>query len=233
MKQIIAMGGGGFGPEKTMAKVQEYILSASGKEHPRVCLLPTAGADKHEAILEFYDAILALGGTPSHLSLFRLPTADLEGFLLDKDILFVGGGNTRSMMALWREWDLFRILGKAYQNGILCAGVSAGGNCWFEQGVSNSVPGQMLALDCTGIVPGSFCPHYDSQPERRPGYHALVTSGTAAAGYGADEAAALHLREGEEPLALRFGANANVYHVEATGGAVLETPLANVVDLVV
>lgn len=233
MKQVIAMGGGGFEKDEKQVKFQQYVLGASGKTNPRVCLIPTAGADNYEGITNFYDNVLALGGTPSHLSLFRLPTADLEGFLLEKDILFVGGGNTRSMMALWREWDLFRILRNSYEAGVLCAGVSAGGNCWFEQGITNSVPGQMNALACVGIVPGSFCPHYDSQPERRPAYHDLMASGAALAGYGADEAAALHLVEGEPPRTLRFGTEANIYRVELVNGAAIESPLPDVVELTV
>lgn len=231
MKQIIALGGGGFGREENLRALQRYILEASGVETPRVCLLPTAGADSFEAITEFYDSVIALGGIPSHLSLFRLPTADIEGFLLEKHILFVGGGNTRSMMAVWREWDLIPILRKAYDSGVVCAGVSAGGNCWFEQAVTNSLPGSMGAAAGTGILPGSFCPHYDSQPERRPAYHGMIAAGTVGSGFAADEAAGLHRVEGEAPKTLRWGDNARVYFVENQGGVVVETALAEVIDL--
>ena len=66
------------------------------------------------------------GEKMSTLSLFRLPTADLEAYLLEQDMIFVGGGNTRSMLALWREWGLPEILQKAWESGILLTGISAG-----------------------------------------------------------------------------------------------------------
>ena len=232
MKQIIAMGGGGFGMDETMRPIQKYIIQASGVAAPKMCLIPTAGADKFEDITQFYDSVMYWGGHPSHLSLFRLPTADLESFLLEKDIIFVGGGNTRSMMALWREWDLFRILRLAYEQGVLLSGVSAGGNCWFEDGVTTSVPGVMGVAQCSGILEGSFCPHYDSQPERRPAHHRMVANGEIGAGYGVDEAAALHMIAGEAPKAVRFGPNAHVFHVAAVNGQALETPLDNLISLI-
>ncbi|MBN2048268.1 MAG: Type 1 glutamine amidotransferase-like domain-containing protein, partial [Anaerolineaceae bacterium] len=156
----------------------------------------------------------------------------LEGFLLAQDIIFVGGGNTRSMMALWREWDLFCILRMAWEQGIVLSGVSAGGNCWFEQGITNSVPGLMGWVACSGIAAGSFCPHFDSQVERRPGYERMLLAGEVQDGYGVDEFAALHLRDDRAPQAVRFGENASVTRMTARNGAVESSALPDLVSLI-
>jgi len=110
--------------ERDNLALDRYILKQSPKPNPKICYLPTASGDLEADILRFYEAFSTLECRPSYLSLFRLPTADLEGFILDKDIVYVGGGNTRSMLALWREWGLDGFLRKAYENGVIGAGRS-------------------------------------------------------------------------------------------------------------
>jgi dipeptidase E len=192
MTQIIAMGGGGFSMEPDNPALDRYVLEQCGKPRPKVCFLPTASGDAEGYCLRFYTSFASLDCQPSNLSLFKPPTADLTSFLLEKDVVYVGGGNTRSMLALWREWGLDAILRQAWQNGVVLAGLSAGAICWFEQGVTDSIPGELGPLACLGFLPGSCCPHYDGEPGRRPAYHRLVSEGRIAAGYGVDDGAALH-----------------------------------------
>ena len=101
-RQIIAMGGGGFSMEPDNLALDRYILEQTGKSRPVVCFLPTASGDADGYIVKFYSAFTKLDCQPSHLSLFRPPTADLEPFIFENDVIYVGGGNTRSMLALWR-----------------------------------------------------------------------------------------------------------------------------------
>jgi peptidase E len=129
---------------------------------------------------------------PTHLSLFRPATADIESFLLENDIIYAGGGNTRSMLAVWREWGLDTILRKAWEQGILLAGISAGGVCWFEEALSDYVPGEYNKLTCLGFLPGSSCPHYDSEPDRKPIFRRMIFAGELAPGIAADDGVALH-----------------------------------------
>lgn len=192
MKQIIALGGGGFSMEPDNPAVDRYIREQSGKTHPKVCFLPTAGAESPEYIIRFYEAFMALECHPSHLSLFSLPTADLASFILEKDVIYVGGGNTKSMLALWREWGLDKILRQAWEAGVVLAGLSAGAICWFEQGVTDSVPGEIGPLECLGYLAGSCCPHYDAETERRLAYHRLIAAGKIKPGYALDDGAGLH-----------------------------------------
>jgi len=225
MTHMIAMGGGGFSMEPDNLALDRYILDQTGKARPKACFLPTAAAESFEYIVKFYSAFTRLGAEPSHLSLFRLPTADLRGFVMEKDVIYVGGGNTRSMLALWREWGLDAILREAWQNGTVLAGLSAGAICWFEQGVTDSVPGQLGALNCLGYLPGSACPHYHSEVNRQPSYHQLIMNGQIQAGFGIDDSAALHYIDGQLQRVVRSKNSANAWRVSTQAGKIVEEAL--------
>ncbi len=227
MKHIIAIGGAGLSLEPDHLRIERYILAQSGKERPAICFLPNASADPIEYAFRFYAAITQLECRPSHLSLFRPPTADLESFLLEKDIIYVGGGNTKSMLALWHEWGLVDILREAWERGVVLAGVSAGAICWFEQGVTDSIPGPFTMLPCVGFLPGSCCPHYDSEVERRPRYHHLLAQDEILPGYAVEDGAALHFQDGELLRVVSSRPTATAYWVEKQSGEVQERLLAN------
>lgn len=126
MKQIIALGGGGFSMEPENPLLDSYILKQSKEINPKICFIPTASGDADNYIARFYDFFKTQNCRPTHLSLFNPPTRDLEEFILEKDIIYVGGGNTKNLLVLWREWGLDKILKKAWEKGIVLAGISAG-----------------------------------------------------------------------------------------------------------
>ena len=45
MKQIIAIGGGGFGRNPGEGLIEQYILDQTGKNKPNICFIPTATGD--------------------------------------------------------------------------------------------------------------------------------------------------------------------------------------------
>ncbi len=171
--------------------LEEYFLRQARKRKPTVCFLPTASGDADADIVKFYASFGKLGCRPAHVSLFR-PPESLEPFILSQDAIYVGGGNTKSMLALWREWGLDRVLRKAWRLGIVIGGISAGSICWFEEGLTDSIPGRLVVLPCLGLLRGSNCPHYDSQPNRRPLYQRLIKAGKMKNGLAADDGVALH-----------------------------------------
>ncbi len=218
------MGGGGFSMEPWNTLLDDFIISLTGKERPRVAFVPTASGDSESYTLRFYQAF-AGRGVPSHLELFRRSIADLHAFVLAQDVIYVGGGNTASLLAVWRAHGLDRVLREAHERGIVLAGPSAGGLCWFESGVTDSFGPGLARLDGgLGILPGSFCPHYDGEVERRPTYQRLVSEGLAP-GHAADDGAALVFSGTvlREVVSSRAGALA--YRVERAGRDVVETPL--------
>ncbi|HKV86210.1 MAG TPA: peptidase E, partial [Ktedonobacterales bacterium] len=191
-RHIIALGGCGLAPEPQNLLLYRYILGHARSERPSVLYVPTASGEAQPNIVQFYATFTQLSCQPAHLSLFTLPSADLRGFVLGQDVVYVGGGNTKSMLALWREWGLDSILREAWEGGTVLAGVSAGAICWFQEGITDSVPGPLTPLNCLGYVKGSCCPHYDSELARRPTYSRMVAEGRLSAGYAADDLAGLH-----------------------------------------
>ena len=140
--------------------------SVHGQARPRVCYLPTAGGDSERNIARFYSAF-ARRSEASHVSLFDRTVLDLEGFLLGQDAIYVGGGNTANMLAIWRVHGLDRILRRAWDDGIVLAGRSAGSICWFEGGTTDSLGGLDPLRDGLGFLPGSHSPPYGGEAERR------------------------------------------------------------------
>lgn len=191
-RQIIALGGGGFSMEPWNPLLDLYVLKQSGKKTPKICFIGTASGDAQGYIDRFYSSFRKLDCVPSHLSLFRGHTAEIESFILAQDILYVGGGNTRNLLTLWKDWGLDTSIRKAYERGTVLAGISAGSICWFEQGVTDSVPGRLSSLKCLGWLNGSNCPHYDGEIERRPSYHQLLKNGEILPGLATEDGVAAH-----------------------------------------
>ncbi len=139
----------------------------------------------------FY-AAFARRSEASHLPLFMRTEDDVEGFLLAQDVIYVGGGNTENMLAIWRIHGVDRALRRAWESGIVLAGLSAGSLCWFETGTTDSFGPALAPLSGgLGFLPGSHSPHYDGEATRRPLYQRLVAEGTMPPGYAADDGAAL------------------------------------------
>ncbi|MBT2662774.1 peptidase E [Bacillus sp. ISL-45] len=228
MRQIIAMGGGGFSMEPENPLLDLYILGQSEIQTPKVCFVPTASGDAENYILRFYKAFEGHKCIPSHLSLFRPPTRDLEDYVMDKEIIYVGGGNTKNLLALWKEWGLDVILRKAWQHGRIMAGVSAGSICWFEEGVTDSFGSGLEPLKTLGFLKGSNCPHYDGEEERRPAYQRFVGSRRIKGGYAADDGAAMHFIDEELIKAVSSRPVAKAYHVCETDGKVQEKEMETI-----
>jgi dipeptidase E len=196
-RTIVAMGGNGF-EEPYNPLLDDHILALAranrGRERPRVCFVPTASGDSQAYIAAFY-AAFARRCEASHLSLFGRTIDDLEPFVLDQDVIYVGGGNTANMLAVWRVHGLDRILVHAWDAGVVLAGTSAGANCWFERSSTDSF-GPLAALnDGLGFLAGSFSPHYDGEAARRPLFRQLIGRGALPDGYASDDGGALVFRD--------------------------------------
>ena len=223
MPHIITMGGGGFSMEPENLALDRYVVAQSGKTDPKVCFLSQASGEGRDYIINFYKAFSELNCHPGHLSLFQPHTADLETFLLAQDIIYVGGGNTKSMLALWREWNLPAILRRANEQGTILAGISAGCICWYEQGLTDSIPGDLTTLPCLGFLSGSCSPHYDGEAQRRPSFQRLVASGAMIPGHAFDDGAAGHFVDGKLMEVVSSRPNAKGYYVESQESQAVET----------
>jgi dipeptidase E len=190
---VITMGGGGFSTEPDDPALDAYALARAGRPRPRVCFVATASGDAPTYVASFYRSLARHHEADlCDLALFERTVADLRGFVLEQDVVYVGGGNTASLLAVWRAHGLDAILREALAAGVVLCGVSAGMNCWFQSSVTDSFGPPLAPLrDGLGLIAGSACPHYDGEPQRRPVYRALVDDATLASGYAADDGAAL------------------------------------------
>ncbi len=226
---IVAMGGGGFSMEPENALLDDAILAfgraVRKRSRPRVCFVATASGDAQAYIDLFYGAFQGRAET-SHLTLFERTIDDIGSFLLDQDVIYVGGGNTANLLAVWRVHGVDLAMRAAWEAGVVLSGLSAGSLCWFEAGTTDSYGSQLAALDDgLGFLPGSHCPHYDG-PERQPHYRRLVGDGRLPAGYAADDGAALVFRGREFEGVISSRPDARGYRVERVGdGPAEETPL--------
>ena len=212
MRQVIAIGGGGFGRTVKSKLIEKYILDQSPINKPKVCFVPTATGDSEADIENFYHVFSKLCCVPSHISFFKR-TMDLKLHIEKQDIVFVGGGNTKSMLAVWREWGLDKLLEDAYKKGTIMCGVSAGAICWFENGLTDSWEHKLKLLPCLGFIPGSCAPHYDEEPERRPATKKLLLENKIPSMYGIEGGAALHLINERPAKSIQFIKEKHSYFV--------------------
>ena len=77
MRQVVAMGGGGW----TMGDpvLDRFVVSLTDARRPRICFVPTASGD-HPASEGFHDAFPASGFDASILWLFDRTVADVRGW---------------------------------------------------------------------------------------------------------------------------------------------------------
>ena len=223
MRQIIAMGGGGFLMEPRNPLLDQFVVETSGAKTPTVCYLPTAGGDSIAGIAQFYTTFNRLDCRPVHLSLFRQP-AEASELIEQSDVIYVGGGNTRLMLLIWKTYGVDRLLREAYEKGVLLCGVSAGAICWFEQGSTDS-DGALRPLDCLGYLTGSCCPHYDGAMDRRPASHRFIREGKMLPGIALDDGAAGHFVDGELKEIVTSRPGARAYRVSVSGTEAIEDSL--------
>jgi peptidase E len=218
-RQILAFGGGGLEPEHE--PLRRHLLGlAAGNGRPRVLFVPTASAESRDYLVRIYAAFSPLAEV-SHAEFFPWPRPDLREHALSRDLIYVGGGNTANMLALWRLHGFDAVLREAWERGVVLAGVSAGMICWFEAGVTDSFGPQLEGMrDGLGLLPGSACPHYDGEERRRPVYTSLVADGFPP-GWAAEDGVALHFAGTDLREAVTWRGGARAYRVEAGG----ETPL--------
>ena len=226
-RQIIAIGGGGFGRHPGVGTIEKYILQQSNNKKPNICFIPTATGDSDSYKESYYATFDKLNCIPTHLDFFKRTPA-LDELIRKQDIIFVGGGNTKSMLAVWREWGLDTILKKAYIEGTIMSGVSAGAICWFEKGVTDSWADKLNIMKCLSFIKGNCCPHYDEEAERKPSLSKFIDENELSSCYAIDGGCALHLKNDTPYKAISFIPGKNSFLVKAVDGKIIEESLPNI-----
>ena len=230
MKQIIAIGGGGFGREIKDLKIEKYIVNQSANKSPSICFIPTATGDDTTYIENFYKTFDSLGCKTSHLDFFKR-TIKIKEHIDNQDIIFVGGGNTKSMLAVWKDWGLDNILKNAYENGTIMSGVSAGAICWFEKGITDSWKDHQSILPCLSFVKGVCCPHYDEEPERIPYVKEILQEKKINKCIAIEGFCALHLINDEPRYSINFGKENKCYEVTHKNSKIIHNQIKGIEEI--
>jgi peptidase E len=216
--QIVAFGGGGFSMEAGNPLLDDYVVSLTGAERPRVCFLPTASGDADHYVVRFYRRF-AGSADASHVSLFRRDRSavetDVARHLLAQDLIYVGGGNVVSMLGAWAAHELGAVLRAAWERGVVLCGLSAGSLCWFAEALT-AFHGEPRRVAGLGLLPHSNCVHYDAEPRRREEYLRFVGDGMRP-GYAAEDGAALHFVGAELARVVASRPHARAFYVDPDG----------------
>ncbi len=221
--QIVAMGGGGFSMEPANPLLDDYVLRLTGAARPRVAFLGTASGDSAVYADRFRWVFQAPRARATVISTFQR-SGDLRHAVLAQDVIYVGGGNTVNLLAIWRAHGLDRILRDAWRRGIVLAGVSAGALCWFEGGTTDSYGPIAPLRDGLAFLIGSFSPHYDGEGDRRPVHRKAIERGLPD-GYAADDGAAAHFVRRRLEACVASRPHAKVWRLERHGKKVVEAAM--------
>lgn len=183
-------------------------LSGASSRTPRITHLGTANGDQRWFNADLDEAARSAGFDLSHLNLFSMPGLDdIEGHLLEQDVVWVNGGSVANLLAVWRVHGLDAIFRRVWEAGVVLAGVSAGSICWFQGGTTDSFGPELRAVtNGLAFLPYANGVHYDSEEQRRPLVHRLVADGTLGETHCTDDGVGL------------------VYHGTQLAGAVTELP---------
>src|SRR5215210_512131 len=207
--------------EEERRRLEDYFLGFARRERPRVLFVATAAAEDAESTLRVYSQLRDRADV-SHLEFFPWPPRDLRELALEQDVIYVSGGNTANALAIWRVHGFDQVLREAWEAGVVLTGWSAGMICWFEATVTDSFGPQLEGLrDGLGFLPGSACPHYDTEGERRSVYTRLVAEGFPP-GLAADDCVALRFDGSELAEVVTARAGSRAYRVTPEGEQALE-----------
>jgi dipeptidase E len=212
--------GGGFNKQ-----FMRYIIALTKKQNPKICFMGAASGDDANTILAWYSVCEDLPMRPYvqkvYVASYTSPKT-FEENLLSMDAIVVGGGNTLNMMAIWKAQGIDTILRKAYDKGIILSGGSAGSLCWFEGGTTDSRPKELSIVHGLAFIPTSHCPHYHSEPLRKPLYFDNILKGKLSPGYAIDDRAGIVFENEKYVRSVAVDTLNHTYYVSVINGKVDE-----------
>jgi len=221
-RKLFAFGGGS---DKIMLN---HIIKLTKKDNPKICLIPTATGDSPQSILGWYSLVEGLAMRPFVMRAFINSYTTKESFeetIMKMDAIFVGGGNTLNMIAVWKSQGIDLALRKAYDAGILMTGASAGSLCWFEGGTTDSRPKELSKVECLGWIKASHSPHYNAEEFRRPTYHQMIAKKELSPGYACDNQSGVYFENEKFVNCVASNPKSRSYYVDLVDGKVVEREL--------
>ena len=214
-----------YGSGRHTVPFLKYMAQATGKKRPNLCFIPTASGEDANYISSFHDICSQINVEPFVMSVWINSYDQKESFdtiIQNMDAIVVGGGNTLNMMAIWQAQGIDIALKKAYDNGVVMGGGSAGSLCWFNGGTTDSRPKELSIVEGMSFINKSHCPHYNSETTRRPLYHNNILSGKLSDGYACDDKSAIHFINEEVHTSISLDADNHSYYVYNKNGQIVE-----------
>jgi dipeptidase E len=206
-------------------QLMRYVIGLTKKQNPKICFLPTATGDAPTGIIAWYEVCEDLPMRPYVQKVYIASYTTKQTFeekLLSMDAIIVGGGNTLNMMAIWKAQGIDTVLRKAYDKGIVLAGGSAGSLCWFQAGTTDSRPKELSIVQGLGFIQTSHCPHYHSEPLRKPLYFENILKGKLSPGYAIDDLAGIVFENEKYVRSVAVDDKNQTYYVSVIDGKVDE-----------
>ena len=217
-----------YGSGRHTVPFMSYMAKLTEKQTPSICFIPTASGDKEEYITKFYQVCSELDVEPHVLKVWINSYDQKETFeeIISKmDAIVVGGGNTLNMLAIWKAQGIDDALKKAYINGVVMGGGSAGSLCWFNGGTTDSRPATLSIVEGMSFIDKSHCPHYNSEKSRRPLYHKNILEGKLTDGYACDDRSAIHFMNEKVEKSVSLDTDNHSYYVYLKEDIITETRL--------
>jgi dipeptidase E len=229
-RALVAIGGGEIRTRGT-ADIDREIIRLSNRKYPTVLFIPTASSDSERycrRFVEHFGQFLNCKTDVLRLLEEPAPAQQIERKIFSADIIYVGGGNTLSMMRLWRRLGVDNLLRVAYQNGIVLSGISAGAICWFDSGHSDSMSfynprdWKYINVKGLGLISGVHCPHYNSMTRgvpRRSDFQAMIRR-IGGIGIALENNCAIEFIDHRFYRVIKSKPNARAYRVRNSGGII-------------
>ena len=221
-----------YGSGRHTVPFLNYMAKLTGKQTPNLCFIPTASGDDEGYIERFYEVCSQIDVTPHVLKVWINSYDQKETFdetINKMDAIVVGGGNTLNMLAIWKAQGIDVALKKAYDNGVVMGGGSAGSLCWTNGGTTDSRPAKLSIVKGMSFINKSHCPHYNSEKSRRPLYHKNILEGNLSDGYACDDRSAIHFINEEVEKSVSLDGENHSYYVCLKEGKVIEHRLESVI----
>lgn len=222
MGKLVCIGGGEIPRVKNeiqlpyeTREIDEEIVRLSDKQNPRLLFIGTASTNSYGYFLVIKKIFEELGCIVSNLDLLNntIDMKEVEKQILDTDIIYVGGGNTRFMLDKWREFGVDKLLLKAYEKGIVCSGLSAGSYCWFKYNYD--------LIEGLGIINAINCVHYDQKDDEAKNKFYNVVKDKGLVGIALDNCVALEIIDDNMKI-IKSNKEKNAYKIRYFNNKIIE-----------
>ena len=224
-KKIIAIGGCGFTHQLDQS-LDQFVIDKLKRTNSKIGFLATASKDDEKKISLFYKRF---ENTEFELSHFNL-TSNISGFsewIMNKDLVYIGGGNTVFMLEIWRKNKLEHIFKDAYEKGTILSGISAGAVCWFDWILSDSVGPGFKPLRGFNLISGSCTPH-SSNIERINQFESDIKNNKLPQGIAIDDGVAVVFVDGKPSEVYSSRKNHTAYFLDKNKKVNLEEYIKNI-----